>query len=602
MKFRNKITLTIVASGLTLSLVLIGIFTFWSRYEITNKIYESLQTKNAAISNKIDAYLKNRISDLYLINKLIYNDYKNNNLNNLNQKLFNKRNELQIFENFQIYNINGEKIVDTNRVAIGDKSSFNHELFKTSPYDTNLNYHFDHYSKEEIISLTQYILDENEKPIGILIGNFPQKALTKIIYSNYNDEIHNRVDLIRDDGQILFSNYNSEIYAIDTLSEIKNNLLSNKSDFYFTEDSKYFKAYSKSSVHISNSLNNWYMSTSIDKSFIYGPIYKRSLYFGMITLLILSLFTYLSYRLARSLTKNIEVASSAIAELGKGNFKSFSEVNISNDEIGFLISNLKSMSEEINYLIEDQKSKTQMAAVGKMAGSIAHEINNPIHLMTNQVKQIEKILERNNITLNNDIDKLKLNRNFKTIYLTTERIKKIILKLKDLTQEEFVDQPQKSDVSKILHDLTVHYQNISRENKIELKSKFIDHPVFANCRTSQIIQVLDSILHNAIEATDSFDEKWISISTSIRNKYFIIEISNSGEKISQDKIDQIFSPSYTMKNNVMRVGMSLAISKSILESIKSKFYVANERENTTFVIEIPIIESESKNTEEIKSA
>lgn len=42
MKFRNKITLTIVTSGLTLSMVLIGIFTFWSRYEITDKIYESL--------------------------------------------------------------------------------------------------------------------------------------------------------------------------------------------------------------------------------------------------------------------------------------------------------------------------------------------------------------------------------------------------------------------------------------------------------------------------------------------------------------------------------------------------------------------------------
>ena len=597
MKFRNKITLTIVTSGLTLSMVLIGIFTFWSRYEITNKIYESLQTKNVSISNQIDAYLKNRISDLYLINKLIYLDFKNKNYELLNQKLFNKRNELKLFENFQIFTPQGVKLVDTNRVAIGAKTTFEQEIFKTSPYDTSLNYHFDHYSKEEIISLTQYILDENEKPIGILVGNLPQKALTKLIFANYSEETQHRVDLIRDDGQILFSNYNTEVYAIDTLNEVKNHLSTINKNFFFTEDGKYFKAYSKSSIHISNSLNNWYMSTSIDKSSIYAPIYKRSLYFGIITFIIISIFTYLSFRLAKSLTKNIEIASGAIAELGKGNFRSLAEVTISNDEIGILISNLKSMSEEINFLIEDQKNKTQMAAVGKMAGSIAHEINNPMHLMANQIKQIEKILERNHIVIENELDQLKLKRNFKTIYFTSERIKKIILKLKDLTQNEIVDQPHQSDVAKVITDLSSHYQLIANENEVEFINKVSDIPVMANCRSSQVIQVLDSIFHNAIEATETVNKKWISITTFIKDHKYIIEVSNSGEKISPDKIEQLFSPNYSMKNNVMRVGMSLAISKSILESINSKIHLAKDRDFTTFVIEIPVLQNEMAITE-----
>jgi C4-dicarboxylate-specific signal transduction histidine kinase len=506
---------------------------------------------------------------------------------------------LKIFENFQIYNANGIKIVDTNQVAIGEKKSFEQELFKTNPYETNLNYRYDHYSKQEIISLTQFILDENDKQIGMLVGNFPQKTLTKLIFSNYSDEIQNRVDLIRDDGQILFSNYNTEIYAIDSLNEIKNNLKNNSKDFYFTEDDKFFKAYSKSSIHISNSFNNWYMSTSIDKTFIYGPIYKRSLYFGIITLIILSLFTLLSFRLARSLTRNIEIASSAIAELGKGNFNTLANLNVSNDEIGFLISNLKSMSEEINFLIEDQKNKTQMAAVGKMAGSIAHEINNPMHLMTNQIKQIEKILERNNIDIKNDLDRLKLNRNFKTIYFTTERIKKIILKLKDLTHNEVIDQPHKTNIAKILHDISNHYLVMTEENGIIFKSRTIDFPIYANCRSSQIIQVLDCIINNAIEATNSTSDKWISLCSFVKDNSFVIEISNSGQKISQENSEQIFSPNFSMKNNVMRVGMSLAISKSILESIRSKFYLAVEKEFTTFVIEIPIIEnSELQNTDD----
>lgn len=602
MKFRNKITLTIVTSGITLSLVLISIFTIWSRYEISNKVIESFRVKNVSISSQIDSYIKNRISELYIINKSITYVFQKNDIGSLKIRLHEKRNELKSFENFQIYNLRGQKLIDTNQISINEKTIFEKEIFKSSPHDTNLSYRFEHSSKEELISLTQYILNEKDEPIGILIGNIPQKSLTKLIYANFTDGENQKVDLLREDGQILFSNYNFDIYAIDTLNEVKNKLQKAKDNFYFEEDSKVFKAFAKSGFQISSELNSWYILISVDKHSIYSPIYRRALYFGIITFLIISVFTIFSYRIARNLTKNIEVATDAINELAKGNFNKLENITVENDDIGVILINLQQMSKKINYLIEDQKKKTQIIAVGKMAGSIAHEINNPIHLMSNQIKQIEKILERNNIVISNEIDRNKLKRNFTNIYQTTTRIKKIILKLKDLTNENTIEPTYEVNINLLLTEFFKLKQSIYHSNNIDFNFSLEEFDFNIKGRGPQILQVLENVINNAYDAIKTLDTRWINIKCHVKEEQYQIEISNSGEIIDPVKAEQIFSPTYSMKENVMRVGMNLAISKSILDSFGGNIYVDLNAKNTTFVITLPIAKNIPTTTEQDSAA
>ncbi len=102
-----------------------------------------------------------------------------------------------------------------------------------------------------------------------------------------------------------------------------------------------------------------------------------------------------------------------------------------------------------------------------------------------------------------------------------------------------------------------------------------------------------SILDNAKEAIERFesdDEKFINIKTYEEDNNIKVEISNNGGNIEESLLEKIFTPYFSTKETRNGVGLSLYISKMIVElHLKGKIEVENKGNNiVVFTVVLPI--------------
>lgn len=603
MKLRHKITLTIISSSVLLALVLISLFTLWSKYELEKKMAESFVVKNAQVSRQVDQFIRMRLAEVNYISKFAQSHYEKNLITEIENDFFEFRNELKVFQNLQLFTIEGKKIVDTNRIGINQIYK-NDNFIHAENEDIYIHYQYDTETKSNVISLNKVLLNKNGIPEALLVANIPQMALTNLIRSLVvSDDTFSSQDLelIKDDGSLLYSNFRKNKKDTDLLSVIEDRLKDKNFESY--QDDNNFYAISRSFHTDFSNQSKWYMIIKQNKKDAFKSIQERAIVLGLITMAIIFISFIFSYQVAVAMTSPIEEASKALSQAGDGDFSPIFKVKVSNDEFGELVHSLQDMSQKIDMLIKEHAIKYRMAALGKMAGSIAHEINNPLHLINNHAIILNKTLMRQNYSIENDIDKERIKRSLRSITDTVHRISQIISGMKSLSRDGGNDPFEVIKISNIIEGtLTLCYESL-KSKEIELKIKKPDADFSIECRNVQIQQVLLNLINNAADAIKMQDEKWIELSIYELNGNINFEISNSGPRISDEIGANIFTPFYTTKSEGQGTGLGLSISKTIITSHGGNIKLDLSKKHTTFIASIPIShQNENGNEQEYKQA
>ena len=110
---------------------------------------------------------------------------------------------------------------------------------------------------------------------------------------------------------------------------------------------------------------------------------------------------------------------------------------------------------------------------------------------------------------------------------------------------------------------------------------------------NELATSIASILDNAKEAIERFesnDKKFINMKTFVDGDNIKVEISNNGGNIEESLLDKIFTPYFSTKETRNGVGLSLYISKMIIElHLKGKIEVENKPNNiVVFTVILPI--------------
>lgn len=204
----------------------------------------------------------------------------------------------------------------------------------------------------------------------------------------------------------------------------------------------------------------------------------------------------------------------------------------------------------------------QLASIGQLAASVAHEINNPI----NGVINYSEILLNDRQKLEpRQIDILE------RIIKEGERVAAIVKSLLN-----FARAPSESMVP---HDIKEIVTEAIELMKPEIKKGGIDicmldeecTPIM-KCNPQQIAQVVLNILKNAIDALNekAQEKKEITISCryeEVRNeKEFILAIENNGPMIPLHLQEKIFEPFMTTKEIGAGTGLGLGISLEIMRN------------------------------------
>jgi two-component system, NtrC family, sensor kinase len=228
---------------------------------------------------------------------------------------------------------------------------------------------------------------------------------------------------------------------------------------------------------------------------------------------------------------------------------------------------------------------TKMAALGKMAAGIAHEINNPLAVIGEKAGWIKDLLAEEDIAQSENFKEFEAS--IRKIEYHVERAKKVTHRLLGFARRMEPIQ-ETVDVNKTLSETIDFLANESRYRSIDIQSDYAPDLPKITSDSSQLQQVFLNILNNAIDAIGKNGEVMIKTKHLPKNSELSVEITDNGPGIPKEKIAKIFDPFFTTKEVGKGTGLGLSIVFTILEKLGGRIMVASEEgKGTTFTIYLP---------------
>ncbi len=239
-------------------------------------------------------------------------------------------------------------------------------------------------------------------------------------------------------------------------------------------------------------------------------------------------------------------------------------------------------------LIQERLAQTsKLISLGKMAAGLAHEINNPLAIISESAGYAMEVMDLAG-------DKLGQGRR-REIRTALEDIVAEAFRGKDITQRllGFARKVEAKivevDINQVAADLLKYYARIlAKTGKARLSSRF--DPDLPRVRTDpgQVQQVLINLIDNAIHFTSRSGGK-ISLSTEACPGGVRIRVQDNGPGMPPGVKDKIFDPFFTTKPVGEGTGLGLAICYGIVKKLGGEIYVDSEEgKGATFTIELPL--------------
>ncbi len=230
---------------------------------------------------------------------------------------------------------------------------------------------------------------------------------------------------------------------------------------------------------------------------------------------------------------------------------------------------------------------SKMAALGKMATGIAHEINNPLAVIGEKAGWVKDLLEKEDLAQSKNLQEFA--DAVQKIELHVGRAKKVIHRLLGFARrmEPLIE---KVDVNQVLEESVDSLENEARYRNIEIVKDLTPDLLHISSDSSQLHQVFLNILNNAIDAIDKDGEIELRTKYLGQDHQIAVEIQDSGPGIPKEILDKIFDPFFTTKEVGKGTGVGLSISYNIMEKLGGRIMVASEPgKGTTFTLYLPVI-------------
>ena len=242
----------------------------------------------------------------------------------------------------------------------------------------------------------------------------------------------------------------------------------------------------------------------------------------------------------------------------------------------FLIDIINKQKSEIIKIKEKLITTEDLAAVGEIAAGVAHEVNNPIGIISAYSEYLLKKTSSDN----------PLYDDFKTIQTEAAKCKKIVEELLNYAKPS-MGSFQYCDLNKTTEEVISFAFMDNKEGEISIEKNFSKELPNIYVDVIAIKQAILNILLNAKQSIKE-PEGTIAIFTSYDkgNELVNLVIKDSGEGISKNDLKRIFEPFFTNKKG--GTGLGLSITKRILDANNGRIIVNSEvGKGTEVVISLP---------------
>jgi len=234
---------------------------------------------------------------------------------------------------------------------------------------------------------------------------------------------------------------------------------------------------------------------------------------------------------------------------------------------------LKESLDRLEAAEESLRRQDRLAALGEMSAGIAHEIRNPLGIISSSaqllgrkvgepaagVRQLLDIIEEETVRLNGLISD----------FLTFGRPARPVLRLCDLRP--------------IAAKAVEHIAAMARERSVAIEAELPVDPVAAQVDPDMLQQVLLNLLLNALEASRPGGRVVVRLQPA--DAALRLEVDDNGCGIPPENLSKIFNPFFTTKEE--GTGLGLANAHRIIEMHGGRLDVSSSAAGTTFSVTLP---------------
>ena len=239
-------------------------------------------------------------------------------------------------------------------------------------------------------------------------------------------------------------------------------------------------------------------------------------------------------------------------------------------------------TEELGRIQRQVLLMEKMASLGKLAATVAHELNNPLGGILNYAKLVERVLHEG---ATDEASKREIQQYLAAIQQESRRSGDIVRNLL------LFARPSPARRTLVRLSEIVERSVLLLRHRMEMVSIRCDfQPPTGDdqitCDADQIQQVVVALLVNAIEAMEEGGNLRITVTPTPDTVEVVV--ADSGVGIATDALGHIFEPFFSTKNQESGVGLGLAIVYGIVRGHHGTIDVTSHvGEGTSFTIRLP---------------
>lgn len=322
---------------------------------------------------------------------------------------------------------------------------------------------------------------------------------------------------------------------------------------------------------------NWQIAIDISEDELFRDVVtlkrKNALIIGAIIVLVFVASFVFNYRFTKPLKKII----SGIQTFAKGNLEHRITVE-SGLEAKQLAAAFNDMANQLNARQLQLNQAVRLAALGVMTAGIGHEIKNPLTGIKTSSQVINKILAAEGFLTHIHQVAPNLSEDFREVIELSQGISdeadRLTKILNDLLKFGHPRRPRIKPfdlADTVEHAVSLMTPEYDRRN-VKLVCQVTPQYVLAD--SEQILQVLINLLLNGLQAVDCITGRVKIVSKTDGDQNLLLMITDNGKGIPKDKLQHIFDPFFTLRED--GTGLGLSVVYTLLQQNNVGLKVASE--------------------------
>jgi len=227
----------------------------------------------------------------------------------------------------------------------------------------------------------------------------------------------------------------------------------------------------------------------------------------------------------------------------------------------------------------------KLAALGQLSGGIAHEINNPLIILSGRIRIISTLYKRN------QLDEERLEKEINSIVRLISRIESIVNTLRTFSRDDYMTNFKIIDFSNVVSEAVIVFKDLFDTENITLSNKLEGRSYFVLGNSNLLERAVLNLIKNSYGEIKDSDHPWIEIDVEeeLDPDFFVVNFTDSGCGIPDQIANKLMEPFFTTKKVGEGTGLGLSLTQNILSMHRGKLKYNNKNQNTQFQLYFPKI-------------